>query len=109
MPSKIHKLKHHVFVCTNERPTDHPRGCCKGKNSEVLIQLFKNEISKSGLSSLVRAQRAGCLDLCEEGPVVVVYPEGIWYGRVAESDISEIVRSHLVEGKPVERLRIQGK
>ena len=103
------KLNHHIFVCTNERPADHPRGCCKSKHSEELIPLFKKEIASAGLQHEVRAQRAGCLDVCEFGPTVVVYPEGIWYGRVQAADIPEIVKSHLIEGKPVERLLIPGK
>src|SRR5512135_3650027 len=98
---EIRKLKHHVFICTNERPAGHPRGCCKEKNSEALIQVFKNELSKNNLAGEVRAQRAGCLDTCEFGPAVVVYPEAVWYGPVKESDVAEIVRQHLVEGRPV--------
>ena len=103
------KLKAHVFVCTNERPSGHPRGCCKGKNSEKLVQAFKEEIAKAGMSKEIRAQRAGCLDTCEFGPSVVVYPEGVWYGHVQPEDVLEIVQSHLKEGKPVERLKIPGK
>lgn len=107
MPMK--KLKHHVFVCTNERPPGHPRGCCKDKRSEELIPLFKEELARAGLAGVVRAQRAGCLDTCEFGPSVVVYPDNVWYGPVHPADVAEIVRSHLVEGRPVERLRIPGK
>jgi (2Fe-2S) ferredoxin len=103
------KLKAHIFVCTNERPSGHPRGCCKEKNSEELIQAFKKELSKVGLALNVRAQRAGCLDTCEYGPSVVIYPDNIWYGKVAIEDVPEIVKSHLVDGRPVERLRIPGK
>jgi (2Fe-2S) ferredoxin len=103
------KLKAHIFVCTNERPAGHPRGCCKEKNSEELISLFKQELAKNGFAKQVRAQRAGCLDTCEFGPAVVVYPDNIWYGNVQPADIPEIVKSHLIEGKPVERLKIPGK
>src|SRR5688500_4352709 len=102
-------LKAHIFVCTNERPAGHPRGCCKAKNSEDLIPLFKQELSKVGLGMQARAQKAGCLDTCEYGPTVVIYPEGIWYGKVTPEDVPEIVKSHLIEGKPVERLKIPGK
>jgi (2Fe-2S) ferredoxin len=103
------KLKAHIFVCTNERPAGHPRGCCKEKNSEELVALFKQELSKAGLGGETRAQKAGCLDTCEFGPAVVVYPENIWYGNVKPSDVPEIIQSHLVRGEPVERLRIPGK
>ena len=103
------KLKSHIFVCTNERPPEHPRGCCKEKNSEELILAFKKELKKHGLTHEVRAQRAGCLDVCEFGPAIVIYPEGVWYGKVNLEDVSEIVQSHLIEGKGVERLKIRGK
>jgi len=103
------KLKSHIFICTNERPPGHPRGCCKTKNSEELIPLFKQELAKTGQNREVRAQKAGCLDTCEFGPTVVVYPEGIWYGKVQPEDVAEIIQSHIVGGKPVERLRIPGK
>lgn len=105
----VKQLKHHLFICTNERAPGHPRGCCKEKKSEELVALFKHEVAKSGLAAQVRAQKAGCLDTCEFGPSVVVYPDGVWYGRVTAEDIPEIVASHLVEGKPVERLKIPGK
>ena len=100
------KLRAHVFVCTNERPPEHTRGCCKAKGSEEVLQAFKLEVAKAGLKTDVRAQKAGCLDVCEAGPTVVVYPEGIWYGHVTAADVPEIVKSHLVEGKPVDRLKI---
>lgn len=103
------KLRSHVFICTHERPLEHPKGSCKHKGSEELVSLFKQEISKKGLATEVRAQKAGCLDVCEHGPSIVVYPEGIWYARVRAEDIPEIVVSHLINGKPVERLRIPGK
>ncbi len=103
------KLKAHVFVCTNDRAPGHPRGCCKDKQSEGLVKRFKEELAQAGLHKVIRAQKAGCLDVCESGPAIVVYPEAIWYGGVQESDVGEIVRSHLIEGKPLDRLRIPGK
>ena len=99
-------LKAHIFVCTNERPPGHPKGCCKSKGSEDLIPLFKQELAKAGLSQEVRAQRAGCLDACEYGPTVVIYPDNVWYAHVKPSDIPEIVNSHIVQGIPVKRLKI---
>ena len=109
MAVEVRKLKHHIFVCTNERPPGHPRGCCKERGSEELVQLFKSKLKDAGLKGEIRAQKAGCLDTCEFGPTVVVYPEGVWYGPVKASDVDEIVQSHIVEGKPVARLRIPGK
>lgn len=102
----IRKLKHHVFVCLNERPPGHARGCCKSKNAEALLQEFKSQVASAGLATEVRAQKSGCLDVCEWGAAVVVYPEGVWYGQLQVSDVAEIVKSHLMEGRPVERLRL---
>lgn len=103
------KLKAHVFICTHERPTGHIRGCCKTKGSEELVQFFKEELAKKGLRQEIRAQKAGCLDTCEFGPSVVIYPDNTWYGKVTREDALEIIQSHLIEGKPVERLKIPGK
>ncbi|HUP57007.1 MAG TPA: (2Fe-2S) ferredoxin domain-containing protein [Bdellovibrionota bacterium] len=109
MTVDVKKLRSHVFVCTNERPPGSPRGCCKERGSEALVKLFKDELSRRGIKGEIRAQKSGCLDTCEFGPSVVVYPEGTWYGRVTPADVAEIVESHLVGGKPVDRLRIPGK
>jgi len=106
---EVKKLVAHIFVCTNERPVDHPRSCCQAKNAENLIACFKRELAQAGVAAQVRAQRAGCLDVCEYGPSMVIYPDNIWYGHVCEADVAEIVRSHIVEGCPVDRLRIPGK
>src|SRR5215469_3722820 len=67
--------------------------------------VFKDAIKRAGLKGSVRANEAGCLDQCEHGPTVVVYPEAIWYGHVSVSDVGEIVQSHIVDNRPVERLR----
>ena len=100
------RFRHHVFVCENERPADDPRGCCAAKGSEAIRDALKAEIHRRGLKGQVRANGAGCLDNCANGPTIVVYPEGVWYGHVRLEDVPEIVESHLVKGVPVERLRI---
>jgi (2Fe-2S) ferredoxin len=105
----VKKLKHHVFVCLNERAADAPRGCCKSKGADKVLEALKSEVLNAGLKSQVRAQKAGCLDVCEAGVTVVIYPDNVWYGGVKPEDVSEIVQSHLTAGKPVERLRIPGK
>jgi (2Fe-2S) ferredoxin len=72
-----------------------------------LVKAFKKEIKDRGLSVNMRAQKAGCMDICELGPTVVVYPEGVFYGKVQLSDVLEIVEEHLVNDRPVERLRLK--
>jgi (2Fe-2S) ferredoxin len=103
------RYRHHVFVCENRRDAEDPRGCCAAKGSEAIRQALKEEIARRGLKREVRANAAGCLDACAHGPTVVVYPEGIWYGGVRVEDVPEIVERHLVNGVPVERLRIDGR
>jgi (2Fe-2S) ferredoxin len=98
------KFEHHIFVCGNQRPAGHPRGCCDPLGQAGLQKLFKEKLAARGLKGKVRANQSGCLDQCEHGPTVVVYPEAVWYGRVTEADIDEIIDSHIVGGKPVERL-----
>ena len=69
-------------------------------------QAFKKAVSVRGLKGRVRANRAGCLDQCEHGPNVVIYPEAVWYGHVTPADVDEILDSHILNGRPVERLRL---
>ena len=96
----------HLFVCCNRRAEGHPRGCCDPAGTDALRNAFKTELKKRELGPLVRANSAGCLDQCELGPVVVIYPQGIWYGRVQLSDVPRIVEETLVHGRIVEDLRI---
>ena len=100
------KFTHHIFICTNQRPPENPCGCCDLTGSGDLQLKFKQELSKRGLKGEVRANKAGCLDQCEHGPTIVVYPEAVWYGGVTAADIPEIVESHLVNGNPVTRLQL---
>lgn len=101
-------FQRHIFVCTNRRPDDHPKGCCAAKGSEEVRELFKEELEKRGLKGRVRANAAGCLDQCAFGITVVVYPEAVWYARVKPEDVREIVDEHIVGGRPVERLLMPG-
>jgi len=96
----------HIFICSNARMEGHPRGSCDPTCEGKLQRLFKEALADNGLNGRVRANKAGCLDQCEHGPTVVVYPDTVWYGFVDESDVDEIVRSHIVGGEPVERLRL---
>jgi (2Fe-2S) ferredoxin len=96
----------HVFCCTNRRPAGHPRGSCADKGSEDLRDYMKNRAKELGLKK-VRINSAGCLDRCELGPTVVIYPEGVWYSAPTKEDIDEILQKHLIEGGRVERLMLQ--
>lgn len=96
----------HVFVCENRRPEDDPRGCCAASGSQELRIKLRDAVKAAGLKGAVRVNSAGCLDQCAHGAAVVVYPEAVWYGGVTPADVAEIVESHLVGGRPVERLRL---
>jgi (2Fe-2S) ferredoxin len=96
----------HLFICCNQRETGHPRGSCNPAADDRLQQAFKKALAARGLNKQVRANKAGCLDQCEHGPTVVVYPDAIWYGHVTEADIDEIIDRHIVGGEPVARLRL---
>lgn len=101
------RFQKHIFVCINERPKDHPKGCCLHKGSAEIRDALKEELKKLGLSSIVRTNNAGCLDACEYGPSIVIYPEGVWYGGVQKEDVAEIIHEHIVGGRVVERLLIK--
>lgn len=99
--------KRHIFFCQNSR--EGGRQSCAEHRAEALAAHAKSRVKALGLNGAgqVRVNKAGCLDRCELGPVAVVYPEGVWYTFVDESDIDEIVESHLRDGQPVERLRLE--
>lgn len=98
--------RYHVFFCTNQR--DDGTACCANHKSQGLRDYAKARIKALGLSGMgnVRVNTAGCLDRCDEGPIVVVYPEGVWYTYVDRDDIDEIIDEHLIRGRVVERLKI---
>ena len=96
----------HLFICTNQREPGAARGSCSPDGNGELQKLFKEAIGDAGLKVTVRANKAGCLDQCEHGPTVVVYPEAVWYGFVQPEDVAEIVEEHVRLGRPVERLRL---
>lgn len=98
--------RRHVFFCTNER--DGGRRCCQRNDAMALRNYAKKRAKELGLAGAggVRVNSAGCLDRCEAGPVMVVYPEGVWYTFADEADVEEIVREHLVHGRTVTRLQI---
>jgi (2Fe-2S) ferredoxin len=98
--------EHHVFVCVNERDDSASRPSCAHENSKKLRGALKDAVKAAGLKGRVRVNESGCLDQCEHGAVLVVYPEAVWYGFAHPRDAEEIVQQHLVGGRPVERLRL---
>jgi (2Fe-2S) ferredoxin len=96
----------HVFFCCNQRQNG--EACCNDKGASGMRDYAKKRVKELGLSGpgKVRVNQAGCLDRCEEGPCVVVYPDAVWYTYVDRADIDEIIEEHLQAGRVVERLRI---
>ncbi|PRY49892.1 (2Fe-2S) ferredoxin [Arcticibacter pallidicorallinus] len=93
----------HVFICTNQRP-EGSRVCCGELHGLALVAAFKKLIKDRGLQVEIRAQRTGCLEACEMGPALVVYPEGVFYAHVQLDDVEEIVTEHLENDRVVSRL-----
>ena len=96
----------HVFFCCNQR--DGERESCNPKGASELRDYAKSRVKALGLAGegKVRINQAGCLDRCEEGPVMVIYPEAVWYTYVDRADIDEILDEHVIQGRVVERLKI---
>jgi (2Fe-2S) ferredoxin len=95
----------HVFVCRNRRPDGHRRGSCAARGSEDLRDYMKVRAKELGLRG-IRVNQAGCLDRCEFGPALVIYPEGIWYSPKTRADVDEILEAHLVAGGRARRLML---
>jgi (2Fe-2S) ferredoxin len=100
------KFTCHLFVCCNQRELGHRRGCCNPDGSAKLRELFKSEVAKRGLTPDVRANQSGCLDQCEYGPTVVIYPQAIWYGHVTPNDVPRIIEETVINGRIIEELVI---
>jgi len=98
--------QHHVFFCLNERKNG--EACCAQHNAMAAFDRCKALVKEAGLAGPggVRVNKAGCLDRCDNGPVLVVYPEAVWYSYVDNEDIEEIIQEHLVHGRVVKRLQI---
>jgi (2Fe-2S) ferredoxin len=97
----------HVFFCTNQREPG--VGCCNDHGAKLAREYMKDKVNALGIASdqnTIRINAAGCLGRCDEGPVIVIYPEGTWYTYVDQSDLDEIITEHLQHGRVVERLKI---
>ena len=100
-------FSHHIFFCCNQRAAGET--CCNNVGASELRAYAKDRVKALGLNGQgkVRINQAGCLDRCDLGPVLVVYPEGVWYTFIDRDDIDEIISEHLQNGRVVERLRVE--
>jgi (2Fe-2S) ferredoxin len=98
----------HVFFCCNQREPGADRPCCNNAGGSQMRDYAKKRVKELGLAGAgkIRVNQSGCLDRCEEGPSIVVYPEGVWYTYVDKDDIDEIISEHLQNGRVVERLKM---
>lgn len=96
----------HVFCCTNQRPAGHPRGCCLDKGALPLRNYMKARAKELDLAG-VRINTAGCLDRCELGPTMVIYPEAVWYRCRTVEDVEEVLQVHVIGGGRVARLMLR--
>ena len=99
------KRERYLFVCTNERPENHPMGSCARRGSRELLASLKQAVSTAGLKDQVRVCGATCLDVCWDGPAIAMTPDQAFLGHVSEADVAEIVQA-LARGERVERLEL---
>ncbi|MES2592968.1 MAG: (2Fe-2S) ferredoxin domain-containing protein [Bacteroidota bacterium] len=97
----------HIFICTNQRAPEAPRKSCGEAHGMELVDAFKKKLKELKLPIKLRAQKSGCLDICDFGPTLVIYPEGVFYVGVELTDIDEIINEHIINNRPVERLRLE--
>ncbi|MGV7220885.1 MAG: (2Fe-2S) ferredoxin domain-containing protein [Nitrospinales bacterium] len=100
------KPAYHILVCTNQRPPGHPRGSCGEAGSVAVYEKLSMGIEQKMLFTKATVTTTSCLGPCGLGPVVVVYPEGVWYNKVTPDDVEEILEQHIMQGKKVERLEV---
>lgn len=98
------KYDKHIFVCTNQRAPGASRPSCGEAHGMEIVTAFKKKLKERNLTIRVRAQKAGCLDICDYGQTIVVYPDGVFYVGVEEDDVDEIIDEHIINGRPVQRL-----
>lgn len=97
----------HIFICINQRAPEAPRKSCGEAHGMAIVDAFKIKLKEKNLPLKLRAQKAGCLDICDFGQTVAIYPDGIFYVGVELSDVDEIIEEHIVNNRIVERLRLE--
>lgn len=102
----MNKPKRHIFVCTSSRINGQQKGYCHAKQSVELVDQFMEEITDRDLGGEVFVSNTGCFGICEKGPIVVIYPDNVWYGTVSSDDVEEIMEEHIENNRIVTRLEI---
>ena len=97
----------HIFICVNQRAADAPRKSCGEAHGMEIVEAFKKKLKEKNLPIKLRAQKAGCLDICDFGQTIAVYPEGVFYVGVELYDIDEIIEEHIKNDRPVQRLILE--
>lgn len=97
----------HIFICTNQRAPEAPRKSCGEAHGLEIVDAFKKKLKELNLPLKIRAQKSGCLDICDFGQTIVIYPEGVFYVGVELNDVDEIINEHIINNRPVERLRLE--
>jgi (2Fe-2S) ferredoxin len=100
------KPEKHVFICTQNRGPGHPRGSCNQSGCGEVVDEFMFEFQQRNLGDRFRLTVTGCMGPCGSGPSVLVYPEGVMYGRVGKADVAAIIEEHLLGDAPLERLKV---
>lgn len=102
----MNKPKYHIFVCTSSRLTGLPKGYCQSKGGAELVMKFMEEIEERELGGEVFVNNTGCFGICEQGPIVLIYPDNVWYKAVTLADVETIMDEHIEGGRPVAALEI---
>jgi (2Fe-2S) ferredoxin len=97
----------HIFICVNQRAEGAPRKSCGEAHGMEIVEAFKKKLKEKNLPIKLRAQKSGCLDICDFGQTLVVYPEGVFYVGVSLNDVDEIIEEHIVNNRVVERLKLE--
>ena len=101
------RFQKHIFICNNDRGPDSPKGCCSRAGSPALLDYMKKRVHDLGLKGIVRVNKAGCIDACQYGPSMVVYPDDTWYAPRTAEDMEEILQEHVQNDRIVDRLVIR--
>lgn len=97
----------HIFICTNQREPGAARKSCGEAHGLEIVDAFKKRLKELNLPIKLRAQKAGCLDICDFGQTIAVYPEGVFYVGVGQEDVEEIIQEHIIHNRPVQRLILE--